>query len=160
MPTLGHISCSRESRTSHSDIHADFVGAHSNDNLTDCVNPDPSNTLTDRLNIALNSSGSGFRLRLCLNTTYAIQAPILFAAQNQEISTVGLPVESENGTDLRATLLVNGPMTDDGTGHTTAVDGKDELDMAFASSRFTGSMFDVCPLHFFRSMSRLRWSYS
>ena len=109
----------------HPYIHADVVGNHSKDNLTDCVDPDPSSTITDRLNIALNSSGPGFRLRLCLNKTYAIQAPLIFTAPNQEISTVGLPIEGLNGADSRATLLVNGSRASDGTGHTTAVVGKD-----------------------------------
>ena len=48
---------------------------------------------------------------------YLIQAPILFAAPNQEISTVGYPTG-----DDRATLVVNGPVSN-GQGHTTAVDG-------------------------------------
>lgn len=46
-----------------------------------------------------------------------IQAPILFAAPNQEISTVGYPTDNS-----RATLVVNGPVFN-GTGHTTAIDG-------------------------------------
>ncbi|KAI9432391.1 hypothetical protein H4582DRAFT_2113168 [Lactarius indigo] len=85
--------------------------------LVPCISPDPANTITDRLNIALNSSGSGFVLRLCPNAHYVIQAPILFAAPDQEISTVGYPTD-----DSRATLVVNGPVTN-GTGHTTAIDG-------------------------------------
>ncbi|KAI0322505.1 hypothetical protein OF83DRAFT_736540 [Amylostereum chailletii] len=83
----------------------------------ECILPDPSNTLTDRLNIALNSSGSGYVLQLCQNARYLIQAPILFAASNQEISTVGYPTGDE-----RAILVVNGPVFN-GTGHTTAIDG-------------------------------------
>jgi len=82
-----------------------------------CVLPDPANTVTDRLNIALNSSGPGFILQLCPNAHYIILAPILFAAPNQEISTVGYPTD-----DSRATLVVNGPVAN-GQGHTTAVDG-------------------------------------
>ena len=124
--TLGHISCSREDLFPIWFAHFTLtIDNHSNDNLTDCVNHEPSDTVTDRLNIALNSSGPGFRLRLCQNTTYAIQSPLFFAAPNQEISTVGLPIEGLDGTDLRATLLVNGSTASDGTGHTTAVDGKD-----------------------------------
>ena len=46
-----------------------------------------------------------------------IQAPILFAAPNQEISTQGYPIG-----DQRATLVVDGPVSK-GAGHTTAVDG-------------------------------------
>ena len=46
-----------------------------------------------------------------------IQAPILFAAANQEISTEGYPTDNS-----RATLVVSGPVSD-GQGHTTAIDG-------------------------------------
>lgn len=56
-------------------------------------------------------------LPLCPGGQYLIQAPILFAAPNQEISTLGYPTD-----DKRATLIVNGPVAN-GTGHTTAVDG-------------------------------------
>ncbi|KAI0307063.1 hypothetical protein B0F90DRAFT_1684773 [Multifurca ochricompacta] len=84
---------------------------------TGCISPDPANTVTDRLNIALNSSGPGFVLQLCPNSQYMIQAPILFAAPNQEISTVGYPTDHS-----RATLVVSGPVAN-GQGHTTAVDG-------------------------------------
>ena len=41
----------------------------------------------------------------------------MFAAPNQEISTVGLPTGDE-----RATLVVVGPVAN-GAGHTTAIDG-------------------------------------
>lgn len=82
-----------------------------------CIDPNPANTVTDRLNIALNSSGPGFVLRLCPNAQYLIQAPILFAAPNQEISTQGYPTDS-----TRATLVVSGPVAN-GIGHTNAVDG-------------------------------------
>lgn len=68
-------------------------------------------------NIALNSSSEGYVLSLCPSEQYIIQAPILFAFPNQEISTLGYPTD-----DTRATLVVNGPVSD-GTGHTTAVDG-------------------------------------
>ena len=87
------------------------------DDPVNCISPDPANTITDRLNIALNSSGPGFVLRLCPNAQYMIQAPILFAAPDQEISTVGYPTD-----DSRATLVVDGPVAN-GTGHTVAVDG-------------------------------------
>ncbi|KAK7696256.1 hypothetical protein QCA50_000909 [Cerrena zonata] len=83
----------------------------------DCEPADPANTLTDRLNTLLNSSGSGYTLPLCPGDQYFIQAPILFAAPNQEISTVGLPSD-----DTRATLVVVGPVAN-GAGHTTAIDG-------------------------------------
>ena len=46
-----------------------------------------------------------------------IQAPILFTAPGQEISTAGYPID-----DSRATLVVSGPVIN-GQGHTTAVDG-------------------------------------
>ncbi|KAI9063337.1 hypothetical protein FKP32DRAFT_1592598 [Trametes sanguinea] len=83
----------------------------------DCEPADPLNTLTDRLNTLLNSSGPGYILPLCPSVQYFIQAPILFAAQDQEISTVGYPTGDE-----RATLVVAGPVAN-GQGHTTAVDG-------------------------------------
>ncbi|KAI0005117.1 hypothetical protein BJV74DRAFT_326754 [Russula compacta] len=82
-----------------------------------CIPPGPANTVTDRLNLALNSSGPGFVLQLCPNAQYMIQAPILFAAPNQEISTMGYPTDNS-----RATLVVSGPVAN-GQGHTTAVDG-------------------------------------
>ncbi len=83
----------------------------------DCEPADPLNTLTDRLNTLLNSSGAGYVLPLCPGVQYHIQAPILFNAQDQEISTVGYPTD-----DSRATLVVSGPVAN-GQGHTTAVDG-------------------------------------
>ncbi|KAH0840261.1 hypothetical protein J3R83DRAFT_1268 [Lanmaoa asiatica] len=84
---------------------------------SNCESPDPENTLTDRLNTLLNSSGPGYTLSLCPGQQYIITAPILFAAPNQEISTTGYPTDS-----TRATLVVDGPVAN-GTGHTTAVDG-------------------------------------
>jgi hypothetical protein len=84
---------------------------------TNCVPADPDNTLTDRLNTLLNSSGPGYVLQLCPSTNYLIEAPILFAFPQQEISTLGYPTGDE-----RATLVVNGPVSN-GSGHTTAVDG-------------------------------------
>ena len=56
-------------------------------------------------------------MRLCRNAQYTIQAPILFAAPNQEISTEGYPTDNS-----RATLIVSGPVAN-GQGHTTAIDG-------------------------------------
>ena len=70
------------------------------------------------MNNLLSTSGDGYVLGLCPNETYLIQAPILFASPNQEISTVGYPTD-----DARAILLVSGPIFPNGTGHTTAVDG-------------------------------------
>ncbi|KAK0491487.1 hypothetical protein IW261DRAFT_91915 [Armillaria novae-zelandiae] len=84
---------------------------------SDCVDPNPANTITDRLNTLLNSSGAGYRLPLCAGAEYLLQSPILFAAPQQEISTVGYPTGDE-----RATLVINGPVFN-GTGHTTAIDG-------------------------------------
>jgi len=83
----------------------------------DCEPADPANTVTDRLNTLLNSSGAGYVLPLCPSTQYLIQAPIQFAAPDQEIRTLGEPFGDE-----RATLVVAGPVFN-GTGHTTAVDG-------------------------------------
>ena len=65
----------------------------------------------------LNSSGPGFVLNLCPSTQYLIQAPVLFAAPNQEIRTLGEPFGDE-----RAILVVAGPVAN-GSGHTTAIDG-------------------------------------
>lgn len=82
-----------------------------------CEPPDPANTITDRLNNLLQNSGDGFVLSLCPNATYLIQAPIAFAHNNQEISTLGYPTDNS-----RAVLAVSGPVMD-GQGHTTAIDG-------------------------------------
>lgn len=79
---------------------------------TSCIPPTPVDDVTDRLSLALQSSGAGFVLSLCPNAQYIILAPINFTAANQEISTQGYPVDSS-----RATLVVSGP------GQTTAVDG-------------------------------------
>lgn len=82
-----------------------------------CEPSDPANTVTDRLNNLLKNGGDGYVLNLCPNAHYLIQAPILYAHNNQEISTVGYPTD-----DSRATLVVSGPVSN-GQGHTTAVDG-------------------------------------
>lgn len=87
-----------------------------------CIDPDPQNTVTDRMNLALNTSGPGYILKLCQGREYIIEAPISLFANGQEISTEGYPIEQENGTDLRATLVVNGPVAN-GQGHTTAING-------------------------------------
>jgi len=84
---------------------------------TACEPADPANTVTDRLNNLLKNSGDGYILQLCPNQRYLIQAPILFAHNNQEISTAGHPTD-----DSRAVLSVSGPVNN-GEGHTTAVDG-------------------------------------
>lgn len=83
-----------------------------------CEPSDPANTVTDRLNNLLKTSGTGYVLQLCPKETYLIKAPITFASANQEISTAGYPTD-----DTRATLLVSGPVFANGTGHTTAVEG-------------------------------------
>jgi len=101
-------------RARSDDVGPDLLNRQDN---TQCIEPNPANTITDRMNIALNSSGPGFILQLCPNAQYMIQAPILFAAPNQEISTAGYPTD-----DSRATLVVSGPVQN-GQGHTTAVDG-------------------------------------
>ncbi|KAF5387808.1 hypothetical protein D9615_000725 [Tricholomella constricta] len=82
-----------------------------------CEPADPANTVTDRLNALLQSSGPGYILSLCANQSYMLQAPLNFAAPQQEISTLGYPTGDE-----RAILVVNGPVAD-GQGHTTAVNG-------------------------------------
>ncbi|KAF7967988.1 hypothetical protein HWV62_32397 [Athelia sp. TMB] len=92
----------------------------------DCEDPNPADTLTDRLNTLLNSSGPGYVLSLCPSQQYLIEAPLLFSFADQEISTVGYPTPDASGTDQRAILVVNGPVFN-GTGHTTAVDGTCEL---------------------------------
>jgi len=84
---------------------------------TACEPADPANTVTDRLNNLLKNGGDGYILQLCPNQRYLIQAPILFAHNNQEISTAGHPTD-----DSRAVLSVSGPVNN-GEGHTTAVDG-------------------------------------
>ncbi|KAG6910809.1 hypothetical protein DXG01_007698 [Tephrocybe rancida] len=83
-----------------------------------CEAAEPADTVTDRLNNLLQNSGPGYTLQLCPNQTYFIQAPLAFASPNQEISTLGYPTADE-----RALLVVNGTLNDDGTGHTTAIDG-------------------------------------
>jgi len=86
---------------------------------TSCVSPDPPDTLTARLNQLLQSGGPGFVLNLCPSTQYLINDTIKFSARNQEITTVGQPTD-----DTRAILVINGPRTADGTGHTVAVNGQ------------------------------------
>ncbi|KAF8961109.1 hypothetical protein BDZ97DRAFT_1257674 [Flammula alnicola] len=82
-----------------------------------CEPADPANTVTDRLNNLLQNGGDGYVLQLCPSQRYLIQAPILFAHNNQEISTLGYPTG-----DDRAILAVSGPVSN-GQGHTNAVDG-------------------------------------
>lgn len=87
-----------------------------------CIDPNPANTLTDRMNTAFNSSGPNYVLSLCAGELYYIQSPIIMFDNGQEISTEGYPIEQEDGTDERATLVVSGPVSL-GEGHTTAIDG-------------------------------------
>ncbi|KAF9478664.1 hypothetical protein BDN70DRAFT_859677 [Pholiota conissans] len=102
--------------------HSEIVKRHAQEELNrrgsgSCEPADPANTVTDRLNALLQNGGDGYVLQLCSNARYLIQAPILFAHPNQEISTQGYPT-----TEARATLVVSGPVQN-GQGHTTAVDG-------------------------------------
>ncbi|KAF8607578.1 hypothetical protein BDV93DRAFT_519610 [Ceratobasidium sp. AG-I] len=83
----------------------------------ECITPEPTETITDRLNTLLNSSGPGYVLPLCQNAVYPLTAPLVYAAANQEISTVGYPIGDE-----RATLLVDG-FWNDTNGHSVAVIG-------------------------------------
>ncbi|CUA70355.1 hypothetical protein RSOLAG22IIIB_00714 [Rhizoctonia solani] len=83
----------------------------------DCISPEPAETVTDRLNTLLNSSGPGYILPLCQKATYRLTAPLVYAAANQEISTVGYPLGDE-----RAILLVDG-FWNDTNGHSVAVQG-------------------------------------
>ncbi|KAF7332675.1 Poly polymerase pla1 [Mycena kentingensis (nom. inval.)] len=84
---------------------------------SDCVDPDPANTVADRINALFKTSGPGYVLNLCQNREYVLQSTIYFAAPGQEISTLGYPTDGS-----RALLTVDGPVAN-GTGHTTAVDG-------------------------------------
>ncbi|CCM01736.1 uncharacterized protein FIBRA_03802 [Fibroporia radiculosa] len=84
---------------------------------SDCEPSDPQNTVTDRLNTLLNSSGPGYTLPLCPSTQYYITAPLTFTAHDQEISTVGYPTGDE-----RATLVVSGEVVNN-TGQTSAIVG-------------------------------------
>lgn len=84
---------------------------------SDCFDPSPTSTITDRMNTALNSSGAGYILSLCPNTEYQTTSPVLFAFPNQEISTAGYPTDNS-----RAIITVSGSTAMNG-GHTTAVDG-------------------------------------
>jgi hypothetical protein len=113
-----------------------------------CIDPDPQNTVTDRINLALNSSGPGYILKLCQGREYYIVAPILLFAPGQEISTEGYPIEQENGTDLRATLVVNGPVAN-GQGHTTAITGALLSFCQIGSARYVFSA--TLPPRIFRS---------
>lgn len=79
---------------------------------SNCVEPEPAETVADRINALLRSSGPGYALKLCASKHYYIQSPLVFAAADQEISTEGYPLG-----DQRATIVVSGP------GQTTAVDG-------------------------------------
>jgi hypothetical protein len=106
---------SSTTRTRLSRLNNEFGRARRAD--ADCEPADPANTVTDRLNNLLKNGGDGYVLRLCPNQRYLIQAPILFAHNNQEISTAGYPID-----DSRAVLSVSGPVNN-GEGHTTAVDG-------------------------------------
>lgn len=70
----------------------------------DCEAADPANTVTDRLNQLFSSKGQGYTLHLCPNSDYILNAPVKFAAANQELSTYGYPTDGS-----RASLIVMGP---------------------------------------------------
>lgn len=104
-------------------------GRLSNNHLTSrqqvnvtCVSATPVEGLTERLNSQLQSGGENYTLSLCPNTTYALTAPLVFTNKNQEISTLGYPIDDE-----RAVLLVNGSTAADGSGHTVAIVGGCDL---------------------------------
>ncbi|KIY52617.1 hypothetical protein FISHEDRAFT_25752, partial [Fistulina hepatica ATCC 64428] len=90
-------------------------------NSSSCEPADPADTVTDRLNTLLKSSGEGYTLTLCQGEQYILQAPLYFTAPNQEIMTEGYPTGDE-----RAILVVDGPVYSNGTGHTTAIIGTDK----------------------------------
>ncbi|KAJ7639528.1 hypothetical protein FB45DRAFT_905931 [Roridomyces roridus] len=77
-----------------------------------CIDPEPAETVSDRINALLLGSGAGYTLSLCPGKRYYIQGPLVFAAEDQEISTEGYPLGQQ-----RATLIVSG------SDHTVAVDG-------------------------------------
>ncbi|KAH9938100.1 uncharacterized protein B0H18DRAFT_965550 [Fomitopsis serialis] len=72
----------------------------------DCEPADPQNTVTDRLNTLLNSSGPGYTLPLCAGESYYITAPLQFAAHDQEISTCA---DCDNINYINGTRGTNGP---------------------------------------------------
>ena len=120
-----------------------------------CQDPNPANTVTDRLNQLLSSGGEGYVLSLCPGQQYIITQPILFAAPNQEISTQGYPTGGE-----RATLVVAGAVSN-GAGHTTAVDGTCSncdgvklRNIQVCSYPTTSSRFDAAEMPPRRSMGR------
>ena len=81
------------------------------------MSPEPQNTLVDRINGALNSSGPNFILSLCPNTEYKIDNTLVFAANGQEISTQGYPTG-----DSRAMISILGDVVN-GTGLATLIQG-------------------------------------
>ena len=115
---------------------------------TTCIPADPANTVTDRLNAALRSGGTGYVLSLCPNTQYLIQAPIVFTAPNQEISTEGYPTDGS-----RATLVVSGPAQT----HTTAVDGTDGNCNGVKLRHIQASIFVYSPFGSLLTSSPDKW---
>ncbi|KDQ08271.1 hypothetical protein BOTBODRAFT_571308 [Botryobasidium botryosum FD-172 SS1] len=97
--------------------HKHFIHSRQSPDPGKCQPSDPIETVTDRLQNLLNTSGPGYRLSLCPQKTYLLTAPLVFTAPNQEISTLGYPTD-----DTRATLVVNGPIFNGG-GHTIAING-------------------------------------
>ncbi|KAK0190468.1 hypothetical protein F5146DRAFT_1223358 [Armillaria mellea] len=65
----------------------------------------------------LGRQDTGYRLSLCAGAEYLLQSPILFAAPQQEISTVGYPTGDERAT------LSSMDRSSMEQGHTTAIDG-------------------------------------
>ncbi|CAK5275164.1 unnamed protein product [Mycena citricolor] len=80
----------------------------------DCIDPEPSETVSTRINALLRTSGPGHTIRLCPRKRYLLDQPLVFGAENQEICTLGYPTG-----DDRATLVVSGPSGE----HSVAVDG-------------------------------------
>jgi len=69
-----------------------------------CQSPEPVSSLTDRLNQLLGSGGDRDALSLCPGQQYHITRRLAFAAQNQEIATLGYPTVEE-----REAVVVAGP---------------------------------------------------
>ncbi|KAG8955527.1 hypothetical protein FRC03_011117 [Tulasnella sp. 419] len=89
---------------------------------TDCISPDPQNTIADRINAILNApNAAGVSVKLCPNTEYLILSPLKFGQPKQEIITLGFPSPTMNMTS-RAIIKVGGPVAN-GEGHTIAIDG-------------------------------------
>ncbi|EJU06387.1 hypothetical protein DACRYDRAFT_73816 [Dacryopinax primogenitus] len=93
-----------------------FPSPYAKRQTPDCIPAAPANTVTDRLQAALQKPGD--TLALCPGQEYLILQPINFTASDQEIYTLGYPTD-----DSRACLTVNGVVAN-GTGHTTAINAQ------------------------------------